>query len=960
MPERKTPISRIRLRSQVARWAHQVATPVPPEPTPDKRRYRGWGQKDVLANLVGEMEEYIAPSGSSEGYKGMIPEHWQILDTRTGQYKKVEPAVHLISDPVNAMIVTPWIDNSQRLDLTAFEPIGDYQGYWNDYVRDFEGIAVTAMIRATPPLLSGAIGYTGLQSLFALSRNPIFAVRLWRGLPGATISADARRHLRTEITFGLLSSALQSELEETHGHSVSIQIPYDGRIKVLYKHLAQTGNDWKPMLGKTRGLNWGSTTTPQGMPNAQFATIWIGCFRSGIVISSDRFQDDLMYLQFPISTAPWEDPLLVSASETDLMFSGAQVDGVVHDVPAGHLQARHNAGMWFFSLLPLLSYAGTDTAKLWGPLHDARYPLRDSGGSIVLDTEELVLQAQRRHKIQPPGAYNPGIYNADENLEGRVLVTDVTGTTDATSRAQATRTMKREWRAEYQPTKWAHRFQRQYGAARNLPMQQYQTLGDDPLTAEAGYGTFRTHVTPELYTVNKGEFARLVSVDTPIETDVHHLAPSVGFAIAPDAHGAECQMVLDNTQAEVRELRDQGSREITVELGYELDDNTTEYSRVLTGLILDSVASESALAMATVVPRVLDFQSVLARATADGMLPCFDGWAVWRVFQFILRRAGFSDNEMGIGLDAGGNLVPDMTNVTQGIEDTNAYLSVGPPEKSLWLFAPNTPLATVLRNVAEYDYDATYWWSPTGVLTKGCRYCRRRRDGRVGQAVPSDPQHPQRHVEPAGSNSSGCIAHDIVRSGDAQGIDHELYSVVSDLASGGVSYVGPEILSFQVENVRAWGQARGFANRIQVTAPNRSSANVLYRRQRNASADVVTAIIDDPGGSIDDPLVGTYAHGEVIDHVYDERLMHEADAVRKARELLARRASTTEYIELELPCNPQIAIGEVFRVHGGDIGTNVRNHVYRVTYVEHDMPSQNPIDCRTRLGGIYLRTEAPP
>lgn len=947
MPERTIPISSVALRDTVLRYQFQEDA--------QSRRIRGWGAYDVMAELVGEMAEWVAGS-AAEDYKGMIPSWWHSGATR------LEPSVLFASDPVNAIIPAMWHDYTQRFDLTAFDltdpsppygNFGDFKDNWCDYVTDFNGASVNIMFNSVPPLLGGTIGYTGMRSRFALPQNPMFAINLWRGAPGQDVTTANRREMKTGIRFGIQTQGLIDKYDKQMDSwerkiEIWVQLPYDGHIRVWWRAMSGGTTGWEAMQGEERTIDWaGSVATGGKMPNAQYATIYIGCIRGGIAVSTDRFNNSIAYFTFPD----------VQMRGTRQLQPVERKDGgPMPVVPQGFMELEHNAGMWAFSFFPLTALdADGNFAKLWGPLHDAGYSRGYTTGTPPNEVfypyhnaEEKIYQGRVAGKRQPRVIDTEDDDYRDPNdktVDATIEVSEASANPDFANRATDATKTDREWHALFRPAEWQYTYNHRYA---QCSMQRYQAVGEDPLGLRVA---FNTHVPPELYAVNSAEWPLLETVSSPAETNISHLVHSITYAAPLDEAQARCDIVLDNTMAELRELRLQGAREIVVGLGYELDDDSTEMTNLITGVVREPVAEESVLSSATLTIQAPDFVTLLNRNVADGRLPSFDGWHVWKVFWFLLRRAGFDDSEMGV-IVTDGHFTIDMTDVTQGLEDTRKYLSVGPPEENLAQPDAEVPLRSYLANLAEYNYDGILWMSPDGIVTTSCRHCRRRRDG---SQDPSHNTHPARHTDDDGPNSFGCQAYDDVRAPTVPGIDHELYSPASELVSAGVPFFGQEILSIRVWNTQM--DRRRFANRVQVTVPLWISATGFSRRQRGATARPISAVREDKA-SITDPLATNYAHGEVMyNHRGEPWLVGQADVNRRTRELLARFSNTTEFIEVELPFNPQIAKGHVFRVHGGDISLDVRDHVYRVLFVDHRLPSPGTARCRTHIGGVYLRTE---
>jgi len=135
------------------------------------------------------------------------------------------------------------------------------------------------------------------------------------------------------------------------------------------------------------------------------------------------------------------------------------------------------------------------------------------------------------------------------------------------------------------------------------------------------------------------------------------------------------------------------------------------------------------------------------------------------------------------------------------------------------------------------------------------------------------------------------------------------------------------------------------------------SGNSLTRRSRGEQAQPLTAIAEDVD-SISDPMAVNYAHGEALYSREEPMIANQAALNLMARRDLARLSSTNEYIEIELPLNAEAQKGMVIRVNGGDI-SDVRDHVFRIEYVNHTIQTQTISGSRTDIGAVYLRTEAP-
>jgi hypothetical protein len=119
------------------------------------------------------------------------------------------------------------------------------------------------------------------------------------------------------------------------------------------------------------------------------------------------------------------------------------------------------------------------------------------------------------------------------------------------------------------------------------------------------------------------------------------------------------------------------------------------------------------------------------------------------------------------------------------------------------------------------------------------------------------------------------------------------------------------------------------------------------------------AAVKEDTASISDPTAANYAHGEAAYTEVDQNITDQGGANMRAKYLLAKLSAGSERVEPEIPLNPAVFRGHVFRVHSDGPGTVVDHHVYRVEYVEHRVPTQMLTQCETGLGGLYLRTQVP-
>jgi len=493
-------------------------------------------------------------------------------------------------------------------------------------------------------------------------------------------------------------------------------------------------------------------------------------------------------------------------------------------IPGGRMWLKHVGGQWMFSMFAIrMAAAEIDSAPI-----NAGYESTDSRG-------ELILQLQRR----------PVVDN-----DGNVLA-EATAIDTTESRTDLTAT-QRAWQATIEPYAYTQ-----------------EGVGTDPDTGEPV--DFATHVSPELYTVQIGQYAEVVDNGAG---SVEEIADEV-IALTSDHPDAlrtvACDLELDNQLGQRSGLEEH--RRVDVSVGWEMSDESALTSPVLSGYVIEpppmvAEGGESELKLTVLDPTVR-----LRDEKSDGRCPAFDGWAVKDVFHWVLDRCGLARSE-------------------QDLEDTGTVLSAGQPERPLWYAEPGRPWLELLQEVARFDYNAGLFFDEAGRFVKACRHCRNKRT----------PENVTRHD---GTAEGACPSE----------VDWELYT----RGAAATDPDGPgEIL--RIARSRRTLSAREFANYVVVSglgADGQPVAAVAYD----------AASLYDPGS---DRYVGwRKMHVEALESYTSQELVN-----RLCQDRFAELSQRPEHIRVITPLLPEVHIGQVVAVKGGEtVGASEQK--YRVTAVRH-------------------------
>lgn len=280
-------------------------------------KYDGFGRYDVAAELVKAGQ--VTVNALEPGQPGV-----------GAQSPAGTPAAMCVSaGGLDTVICRPLLDTTQGLGLGHFAPVA---GTW----KALQGLGLG---RETKLYQSDGTSNkaTGIESLFTLPHNPMFALSLWRAEPG--VEHDWSQPPYTEVHFGI------GEQQEW-----AIAIPYGGPLFVMRR----VGAEWTRIHNTERTLRLPSL---EGHGKGQRVMIWVGVLRGKLVLSTDGFVSDVWAVEVP---------------------GGAYVD-------SSKITLWHNAGQWMCSLMPMKM----GRATVQGPVVETGYLTRESAGEVALEGRML-------------------------------------------------------------------------------------------------------------------------------------------------------------------------------------------------------------------------------------------------------------------------------------------------------------------------------------------------------------------------------------------------------------------------------------------------------------------------------------------------------------------------------------------------------------------------------------------
>lgn len=416
---------------------------------------------------------------------------------------------------------------------------------------------------------------------------------------------------------------------------------------------------------------------------------------------------------------------------------------------------------------------------------------------------------------------------------------------------------------------------------------------EDGVGTDPGTGEpvdFETCVSPQLYAVQIGQYAEVLDNGEPQSADITSDVKAVSGDHPERLQTVAYDMELDNQLGQYAGLQEH--RRVHVSLGWQMSNGDVELTPTMSGYVVEPPPTVLPGGEGWFETALLDPTIRLRDEKTDGRCPVFDGWSVKDVFEWVLDRCGFDRSE-------------------QLIEDTGTELSIGQPERPLWCPEPGRPWLDFLLEVCRFDYNAGMFFDETGRAVKACRYCR-------NQRTAEDVMH-----------------HDSGAEGDCPtSTDWELYtrgSAAPDPTEPG------EIL--RLSRPRRTLSASDFANYVAVCGIGPAGTPV-------SATAYDTASLYDPES---DRYVGwRKMHVEVLESYTTQDLVN-----RLCQERLAELSRRPEHIHIVTPLMPEIRIGQIIAVHGGE-AVGAESQKYRVSAVRHKVQRAQPSAATTALTARWL------
>lgn len=494
-------------------------------------------------------------------------------------------------------------------------------------------------------------------------------------------------------------------------------------------------------------------------------------------------------------------------------------------IPGGPIRLEHTGGQWMMSMFGIaMPTAVIDSCGM------------EAGYESGLSSGELMLGMQRR----------PVLDNSDTVL-AMALAEDTT-----TSRGDLTAT-QRAWRATIAPYVYTQ-----------------ANVGTDPDTGDPV--SFTTCVSPELYTVQIGQYAELLDNGAPVTEQIADDVIALESDHPGDGRAVLCELEMDNQLGAYTEIEEH--RRVEVRLGWQMADASVEAAAVLSGYLVEPPPMTASGGESELPLTLLDPTLRLRDEKADGRTPVFDGLPVRDAFEWVLDRCGFDRSE-------------------QVLEDTGTILSAGQPEEPLWHARPGTDWLEFLREMAAFDHGAGLFFDEHGRFTKACPHCR------VARTELDVALHD-------GGLTGACPAE----------VNWRLYTRAEEAAEPDAS---GEVLQIRRPR-RSLSAEREFANYVVVTGLGADGRPV------EASACDTASLYD--------PRSDRYVGWRRMHVDAPKGALDEETAQRLCLERIASLGRRPEQIEVFTPLLPEVRIGQVVEVAGGEsVGADGR--LYRVTAVRH-------------------------
>lgn len=802
-------------------------------------KHEGWGLHQAMA-AVGKR---ATVTGTRDFYKGAMVfpalnfgEASNQLWFGQGDLRYFDVrAFTLLPDPVGGIILTPYPDITQEIDLTYWEPTDPTHflaPYWSDQGTWWRW----PYIQHTTALWPGATGaatniigsFIGLKSRFVMPRRPIIHLALSR--PNKPVYRDENGNdvpYPSEIYGGLGNKITFCETASPYSEAFQLLIAYDG-IRMLWRNAWYTGDRWVELRTSRRGAARGMNFDQQSLQfkGSETSTdvprdIWIICEPEGVlVVIGHLIGGESVFFELPVNVdeANVENPL----GRRPSMFEGkVTIEG--------------NMGHWGFVWMPTRMPStmvgappdGGDpferAVRLRGQMIGTDHDIYDGIGSGWEAPGPWYVGC-----LDNDWAPYEGTFGTSGIIPRNITYSNRSGVSE-TRVPQGMRGM--EWAAGFVP--YDHHFS--FETDRFPPYRNQMRAKDQILSDQAR--TIVHYVSPELRAMSWAKDSIVgyegVSQTQVPEARLYRVSRSVA---EHDGINQATVSLEDNITTEGPTRRDQIGDAFRVQTGHRMSDDTDDVEFDLMGDLRSVEGLIQGSESGVKVDVFMNIASAIQRL-AEGKwgpdTPAMDGWAVKDAVQYTLNQAGVPDVWYTCG-----------DSVFHGIEDTGQVLSRGTPEQPHWKPAEGTLYLEHLRELCLFDFRAdlrvtvrdqagVYTW----YFTKCCYYCGLKRNTHTLNPTPI-VGHTHWYGE---YRAASCFAADIARSGDAiNGVDFWIVEDINDWANiPGATSIDDVIMLSEANTVR-WERkvpaaiaSDAFANHVTVrgAVPGGGSADEMLRSE---------------------------------------------------------------------------------------------------------------------------------
>lgn len=677
----------------------------------------------------------------------------------------------------------------------------------------------------------------------------------------------------------------------------SLEVSNTHSPNLYWRHQTHTNNLWEelpPMGGEEPGPYGANVYNEKKWASGEQSAaklLWIGCFARGIAISTSAWVSDCIFYPFP----PKEPTVDMYADSC-----------VTVNVAPAPLQLSHFSGQWAFSFIPVVM----PSLGYWlSPQYEIPYP------------HQANVNAASIYIIQ-----RPVIDFIDNTLiEGaRATGVDCTG----------------KWPSKLLTTDYKYQYYIQLQAEYNdllctsgdsFGNQQANPLSSGQSRTSLSFPMWRS---PEVY---GAIYSKGTDFSSEVRTYTYYDAPTFSLATDMSNTGIRGEIVLDNQLGQWRNwFSDQAPCRTKISGSWVMSDGTI-HSAINTAMFDGYMGERSGTMQKGKVgasAELYDAFQVLQDLESDGSIPPFDGWALHsdfgslNVFTWISNYTGIvitPENLIGTGTGIG-------------------FLNSGPLGQSYWTIREGTSWLSFLKEIGMYMGCAGMTGGSSIVFC--CPHCRTQRTATLASST-----YWLKHRGPA---SEGCLAADVTRAGNANGVDFLLWTdsdarnaiypaySADDAATNEILRLSPPLMS--IDDM--------YANEISVTGP---AYNVKYRDSYTntwtdwGSVWGGTSYFGTSGLSLGRKKKATFEYEWANNNALRSMLVAFIGSDMAMR---------PEVVEVVIPFAPTAGLGMVFSIAGGDeYGLNSRK--YRIIGVSHENVSIANPGCTTLVGryiGSYVCT----